>query len=67
MRSRAKQNGAAKDLCRRLTNVVVKWNYVFFPSFEAVLSKLGTIFQKAEFPSSHHREEWWPSDQENIA
>jgi len=41
MRSWAKQNGAAKDLCRRLTNVGVKWNYVFFPSFEAYLSKLG--------------------------
>src|SRR5215470_9588773 len=24
-------------------------------------------FQQGEFPSSHHREEGWPSDQENIA
>src|SRR5262245_15448560 len=24
-------------------------------------------FQNGEFPSSHHREEGWPSDQENIA
>src|SRR5215510_7121471 len=24
-------------------------------------------FQEDEFPSSHHREEGWPSDQENIA
>src|SRR5262245_23288368 len=37
------------------------------PSFEALLSKLGTNFQNGEFPSSHHREEGWPSDQENIA
>jgi hypothetical protein len=36
-------------------------------SSKAQLSKLGIIFKKGEFPSSHHREEGWPSDQENTA
>src|SRR5262249_43508585 len=31
------------------------------------LSKVGHHFQEGEIPSSHHREEGWPSDQENIA
>jgi len=36
-------------------------------SLRAELSKLGRVFKEGEFPSSHHREEGWTSDQENIA
>src|SRR5262245_37277082 len=38
-----------------------------FPSFEDTAVQTRDYFQNGEFPSSHHREEGWPSDQENIA
>jgi hypothetical protein len=38
-----------------------------FPSFEETAVQVKRHFQEGEFPSSHHREEGWPSNQENIA
>jgi len=40
---------------------------VFPHIFEPQLPKLGVIFKNANYPSSHDREEGWPSDQENVA
>src|SRR5262244_3165019 len=37
------------------------------PSSRGAAVQVRRHFQQGEFPSSHHREEGWPSDQENIA
>src|SRR5262245_11731718 len=37
------------------------------PLLEGTAVQTMDYFQNGEFPSSHHREEGWPSDQENIA
>src|SRR5262245_9075415 len=37
------------------------------PSSRGAAVQVRRHFQQGEFPSSHHREEGWPSDQENTA
>src|SRR5262245_25081817 len=37
------------------------------PLLRGTAVQAADYFQNGEFPSSHHREEGWPSDQENIA
>src|SRR5262249_50558154 len=37
------------------------------PCCNGTAVQVGRHFQEGEFPSSHRREEGWPSDQENIA
>src|SRR5215813_11078570 len=38
-----------------------------FPILEGTAVQVRRLFQDGEIPSSHHREEGWPSDQVNIA
>src|SRR5262245_1312342 len=47
--------------------IIFACDAIYSPPSQGTAVQVRRHFQQGEFPSSHHREEGWPSDQENTA